>query len=128
MDSQCDYLVLDIPKGPKDDDDDDDVDCEVCKEPIRQGFYEWKGGAICVSLDQATAGAMVPYVDAGISEHASGEAVAKSSTVVWYVADSTVVELKGDTQRHLVVIARGMLAFDSTATGRVFGMHRSARA
>lgn len=97
MDSQCDYLVLDIPKGPKEDDDDDDVDCEVCKEPIRQGFYEWKGGAICVSLDQATAGAMVPYVDAGISEHASGEAVAKSSTTaVWYVADSTVVELKGD--------------------------------
>ncbi|KAL3977643.1 CD58 antigen [Sarotherodon galilaeus] len=97
MDSQCDYLVLDIPKGPEDDDDDDDdVDCELCKEPIRQGFYKWKGGTICVSLDQAAAGAMVPYVDAGISEHASGEVLAKSSTVVWYVVDSTVVELRGD--------------------------------
>lgn len=96
MDSQCDYWVLDIPKGPKEDEnEDDDVDCELCKGPIRQGSYEWKGRPICVSLDQATAGAMVPYVDAGISEHASGESAAKLSTAVWYVSDSTVVALKG---------------------------------
>lgn len=65
MDSQCDYLVLDTPKDH--DEDNSESDCELCNDPIRHVVRKWNRGPIRVSLKQAIAGSMVPYLDAGVS-------------------------------------------------------------
>lgn len=94
MDSQCDYLVLDTPKDP--DEDNSESDCELCNEPIRHVVRKWNREPIRVSLEQAIAGSMVPYLDAGVSEHDFGEHAPQMCTGVWYVTNDALIEVEGD--------------------------------
>lgn len=93
MDTQCDYLVLGIPKDP--DGDDIESDCELCKGPISHGIWTWNRGPIRVSLEQAVEGSMVPYIDAGVSEHNVGEHASNARTAMWCVTDDVLMEVKG---------------------------------
>lgn len=94
MDSQCDYLVLNTPKCA--DVDEIESDCKLCNEPIRYVVQKWNRGSIRVSLEQAVAGAMVPYLDTGVSEHDFGDQPSKMSTGVCYATNDALIEVEGD--------------------------------